>query len=284
MDKLVRYDNKLVEAVYCFDLLEKKLMVFISLLYQNNPNSLEITTSLSQIEKEGISTVNSYREIKKALKSIINKSITIDYFNPKNPNKPDYDIFTILTSVKYKDGIIKLKINENIKPYLIELAEKYTTYHIENIKPLASAYSIRIYELLKMQEGIERRQKAIEYTITVEELRTMLGITTEYERYYDFKRKVLEQAKKDLKEKTDLKFSYKEEKLGRSVHKLTFKIAENAEEKEKRKAKKAEEKHLKEKEKLRAAHQAALEASQLNLFAPEEVKEEALKELEKRGY
>lgn len=231
MNELVRYDNKLVEAVYCFDLLEKKLMIAISLMYQNNPESDSMVFSLDHLEKiMGISK-DSYRHIKKALKSIASKTITIETPSKKFPEKPNYLIFTIITKAKYDNGILIVKINDEIKPYLIDLAERYTTYHIENIKPLASSYSIRMYELLKMHE--KQKNKQCEYTI--EELRSMMGITTEYGRYNDLKRYVLEQAKRDLKEKTDIKFTYKEEKLGRSVHKIIFTIRENSEEKENRK-------------------------------------------------
>jgi plasmid replication initiation protein len=73
---------------------------------------------------------------------------------------------------------------------------------------------------LKQYQAIGRR------TIKIEALRGMLGIEPqEYDRYNDFKRYVLQAAHREINEKTDISFDYREIKLCRKVNELEFVIA-----------------------------------------------------------
>jgi len=82
-----------------------------------------------------------------------------------------------------------------------------------------------------------------------------------------------------------LNFTYKEEKLGRSVYKLIFKIQPNTAERERRKKEREEKQKQKKIEKQRAEYQAALEASQMSLIDAANLIDpiEAIAEFEKRG-
>jgi plasmid replication initiation protein len=116
-------------------------------------------------------------------------------------------------------GYVDVTFDPKLKPFFLHLKEKFTTYKLNNVTQLRSAYSIRIYELLKQYQGIGKR------TITIEALRNMLGIELkEYERYNDFKRYVLQVAHKEINEKTDILFEYREIKLSRKVNELEFTI------------------------------------------------------------
>jgi len=88
---------------------------------------------------------------------------------------------------------------------------------------LRSIYSIRIYELLKQYQSIGKR------TITIESLRKMLGIEPdEYKTYNNLKRKVIMVAHKEVNEKTDICFDYKEIKLSRKVNEIEFIVQKKA--------------------------------------------------------
>lgn len=227
MNQVVRWQNNFIQSVYSLNLTEKKLMLGIALSLQNHGEfRSSVTFDMKQIEAITGLSEESHKSVKLAVHQLMQKIITVeDPLKPRNWQK-----FQMLGPSKMENGILKLTIHKEMEPFLFDLADYYTAYHLENIRPLGSSYSIRIYELLKMHE--KQKNKQCEYTI--EELRSMMGITTEYGRYNDFKRYVLEQAKKDLKEKTDVKFTYKEEKLGRSVNKIIFTIKENSEEKDSR--------------------------------------------------
>jgi plasmid replication initiation protein len=129
-----------------------------------------------------------------------------------------------LSSAKYyfKDGIIELCFDPNLKPFLLKLKERFTAYSLQIAIKFDSAYSIRIYELLKQYENLGTR------SISVKELRAFLGISDkEYKKYYDFKRRVILKAYKELKEKADIYFEFEEKKKGRKIEEIVFYIYKN---------------------------------------------------------
>jgi hypothetical protein len=80
---------------------------------------------------------------------------------------------------------------------------------------------MRIYELLKMREGLRFLR------ISVEELREILCCEHSYNRFTDFKRWVIENARDELKEKADIYFNYKVERDGQTPVRINFIIKKN---------------------------------------------------------
>ena len=80
---------------------------------------------------------------------------------------------------------------------------------------------MRIYELLKMREGLRFLR------IKIEELREILSCEHSYGRFADFKRWVLEKAREELKEETDIYFNYKVERDGQTPVRVNFVIKQN---------------------------------------------------------
>ena len=94
-----------------------------------------------------------------------------------------------------------------------------------------------MFEILKQYEKIKKR------TIVLEDLRKMVGSTEidskgnitkyDYDEYSNFKKKVILVAQKELKQKTDIYFEFKEIKQGRKVVAIEFYIFENTKNKKK---------------------------------------------------
>ncbi|MGL6341410.1 MAG: replication initiation protein, partial [Waterburya sp.] len=127
----------------------------------------------------------------------------------------------VVTTVDYDLATknVHIRINPDLKPYLIGLRSQFTMYSLQEVMQYKSVYSMRIYQILSQWNY----QEKVKYTI--EQLRFMLNIEPdEYKLYGDFKRKVLEVAKKEINKSSTLKFSYSEIKTGRKVTTIEFKI------------------------------------------------------------
>jgi len=110
-----------------------------------------------------------------------------------------------------------------LKPFLLHLKERFTNYRLANIVQLKSRFSIRLYELLKQYEKIGKR------TFGLYDLRTTLGIEDDqYKQYTDFRKRVIQVAENELKEKTDISFTFKEHRASKKVDSITFTIYSNA--------------------------------------------------------
>jgi plasmid replication initiation protein len=121
-----------------------------------------------------------------------------------------------------QSGIISLKLDDLLKPYLLELRRNFTAYNLYHILAMKSAYSIRMYELLKSQTFVG------EYAFDVDELKKLL-FAENYELFSNFKARVLDTAVREINDFGDIAVSYAVEKAGRKVDKVIFSIREKKE-------------------------------------------------------
>jgi hypothetical protein len=135
------------------------------------------------------------------------------------------------------EGYIKIEVADMIKPYFLEIANgQFFSFHKNNSRVLKSRYSINLYILLKSYQQLRF------FTIKYAELRNILEIQPqEYNPFKEFKRWVLERARKEMFEKNDIYFDYEVIRLGGKqkgeVDRLVFHIKENLENKAKLKKK-----------------------------------------------
>ncbi len=123
--------------------------------------------------------------------------------------------------IRQGSGMVEFEFSEKLRPYLLQLKSHFTKYKLQNILQLKSAFSIRLYELLKARQFIGKAEYELD------ELKGILGLDQKYSVYYDFKRRVLLPAQEELAQYSDIWFEFKERKQGRKVEYLIFYIHEN---------------------------------------------------------
>lgn len=124
-----------------------------------------------------------------------------------------------------KSGTIKIRLDRDMKPFLLELKEKFTVYNLYYILAMKSKYSIRLYEILKSYEY----QKSCVFEI--EEFKKLLCAET-YKLFGHLKEKVLDISLREINDYGDIYTSYEIEKQGRKFHKIKFIIKSKKEVKE----------------------------------------------------
>lgn len=134
------------------------------------------------------------------------------------PKETGYLQISFLSSAEYfrGTGYVELSFDPKLKPYLLQLKERFTQYDIRNVLSLQSFYSIRIYELLRQYSRIGERVMA------VDELKEILKLPASYNHYASFKRRIVLQAQRDLAKHTDLSFTFEERKTSRKITHIRF--------------------------------------------------------------
>ncbi|PIS45479.1 MAG: hypothetical protein COT22_05035, partial [Ignavibacteria bacterium CG08_land_8_20_14_0_20_37_9] len=102
---------------------------------------------------------------------------------------------------------------KELMQFLQDLTHGYTTYQIKTALSLSSIYSMKIYEIICKWRGLKK------FYISIEDLRFYTNTIDKYDNVYDLKKRVLEAARKELKDNkdTDLQFNYKDHKEGRNI-------------------------------------------------------------------
>jgi len=215
-NEMVVKSNTLVEASYRLSTQEQKVILSLAAKIKTQDEDFKnYTFSVKEFaDITGARIDSKYHEIKNLTSRLLRRVFTI--------NEADGPLqLSWLSAAKYFDGegIITLRFDPGLKPYLLQLKDCFTKINLSVALRLKSSFSIRIYELLKQYEGIGSR------SFMLAELKTMLGIAdSQYKLYGHLKSKVLKVAQDELAAKTDLTFDYEEIKVGRSVGKIRFTI------------------------------------------------------------
>lgn len=217
LEKKVYKANALIEAKYkCqYTLHEQKTILWIlSNLDRDNLTDEEYQIPIKEYaDLLGVDPSNLYREAEEIGGQLLDKRIHIK-------EGKERIICAWISGMRYKDGRLYVSIYQPLKPYLLELKERYTGYAIKNVLSLNSGYAIRLYEILMQYLKIGSR------TVELSELRDMLGIPdNSLVQFVHFKEKVLLISQREINAHTDIYFDWDVKKNGRKITHIVFSIS-----------------------------------------------------------
>ena len=210
--------NQMVEATFMMPIIEQRiLMAYLSKLTPQDKAMPYIRITTAELMEMCGDTEMRPRRIDEATDEIMTHLVKLEN------DDGTWIKFNWFTTAEYsKGGIITLRINPDLEPYLIQLKEKFTQLMTDCCMRFRSPYSVRLYQLLKERQKLRRR------LISVDELRKKMAIEDDkYPVYKNLKARVINQALKEINEKSDIHVTLEETKAGKKVQDLTFYIEEN---------------------------------------------------------
>lgn len=218
----VRQSNSLIDASYHIASVGEGRLIR-ALIAQISPSDEDFKlyrVSVSDFAKLfNINDNTAYEQIKKAADELLDRKIFIE-------NGEGWLNTRWLSSAKYKknSGHIELRFDVNLKPYLLQLKGYFTQYELESVVSFKSAYSIRIYELLKAEQFKAARSGKFSKTFSYEELRLILGVAdNEYSQFAFFRVNVIEIAVREINASSNLEIVQVDyPKTGRKITHIVF--------------------------------------------------------------
>lgn len=160
----------------------------------------------------------NYQDLKTAIKEIADKSLWVTIDEKRESllrwiEKPYIDVGS---------GTIQIRLDSDMKPFLLQLKQNFTSYELLWTLHFKSKYTIRLYELVKSihfhdLEGYKRRY-------SVDELKRLLG-GEKYKEYRDFKRRVLVPSVDEINQYSDKRVVFEEIRRGRKVIEVEFSVS-----------------------------------------------------------
>lgn len=167
-----------------------------------------------------------YKSIKEDLQKLTNRLWI------KMPDKKEMTISWIGDAIIVPlSGTIHIKFHEAIQEYLFLLSEHYTQYKLESVLAFNNKYSIRLFELLKMQVKQSRIEKGWEEQIkySIQELRDLLAVEG-YSRWAEFKRNIIDKAVNEINTYSDIfRISCEFQKNGKNIETIVFIVSQPTE-------------------------------------------------------
>ncbi len=226
MTELVVKDNALIQASYTLDLVEQRLMLLAIMEARETgkgiaPDSLLEIHAHSYAEHFNVNKETAYTVMKDASKGLFDRYVTYHDKNPKTGKDRSFHCRWVDKIGYEKDtGIVYLRFTHDVVPLITRLEQQFTSYDIEQISSLNSAYAIRLYELL-----IQWRSVGKTPVFELEQFRQQLGVEPlQYKTMSNFKKYVLDFAVQQINEHTDITVKYDQHKQGRIITGFTFKF------------------------------------------------------------
>jgi plasmid replication initiation protein len=222
--ELVVKDNRLIQASYTLGLVEQRLILLAIVSSRNLIETITAETILTVKAEDyakhfGVERQAGYMALADAVETLFNRRATVDvYDKQKNRMRP----MTVrwVTAMQYEEnsGCVSLRFGHEVIPLITKLEEQFTSYELQQIAGLKSAYAIRLYELL-IQWKTSKRTPLFD----LQEFRRQLGLDNdEYSRIFDFKKNVLELSITQINTQTDITVSYEQHKAGRTITGFSF--------------------------------------------------------------
>ena len=224
MTELVVKDNALIQASYTLDLVEQRLMLLAIMEARETgkgiaPDSLLQIHAHSYAEHFDVNKETAYTVMKDASKGLFDRYVTYHDKNPKTGKDRSFHCRWVdKIGYEKETGIVYLRFTHDVVPLITRLEQQFTSYDIEQISNLNSAYAIRLYELL-----IQWRSVGKTPLFDLQQFRQQLGVEpVQYKTMSNFKKYVLDFAVQQVNEHTDITVKYDQHKQGRIITGFTF--------------------------------------------------------------
>jgi plasmid replication initiation protein len=211
--------NSLIEASYRLTLGEQRLLL-ACISQVDSTDSLvkkdEFTITAKQFSTLfDIPQCHAYEQIEKAANDLFEQKIVI-----KSKTEKRKKVMRWVCEVDYDGGKgqVTLGFSPKIIPYLSQLKDNYTKYRLEHISQLKSVHTIRIYELCVQYMTIGHR------TITVKDLKELIGISGLYSDFKDLTRRVLKPSLDQINKHTDIRIKITPQREMRKIVALKFEM------------------------------------------------------------
>lgn len=240
-NEILSRSNKLILSRYSATLVENKIMAlsFKRVKLNKNGNSAVVFTTNELRKLTGVKGNGFYNQLKIAAAGLMNKMVYME-----DEQAQSFSFINLIQKAEYREGSFTVVFTNECKALLYDLKSNFTSMSIDTLFSFKTNHAYRLYEILKVHEyKIGDNNKPVEIVYSLSDLKLQLNcINTEgkkvkielmqphpdydkivndldtekkFESWYEFKRRVLEKAIKEINQTTELSISYAPIRTGR---------------------------------------------------------------------
>ena len=198
--KVIKSNDLIQKARFDLSVQEQKIILY--LISKIKPEDDKLTTIKFTVKEFcSVCGINlsgkNYNDINNVIQNLADKSLWIRFDNGEKVLMR----WIQRAIINDESGIMQIRFDELLEPYLFHLKKNFTQYEFYNILAMKSQYSIRLYEILRSYEYIHSVK------FDVNDLREKIQ-GEHYVRYQDFRRRVLDVAVKEILDFSDINVKY----------------------------------------------------------------------------
>ncbi len=218
----ITMSHALTTAAQGLTLAEKRVMMYAVAKLDSfksdggTPTGMVKLVAHDYAEQFGVDADTAYTQLRQAGKGIFNRYIR---FFEEGRKGPEEVMMRWVSSARYSPGTgtVTLRFTPEIAPHLLQLKSQFTKYKLAQASALRSIYSWRLLELLSQYEATGWRQ------IELDEFHHAMETPEGYKvNFKECRKRVIEPAVKELREKDGWLIEWTPIKTGRKVTALRF--------------------------------------------------------------
>ena len=244
--------NQIIDAKYNTSLTEDKLLAIALSRVEYNPK--EVYPISAKVYANEIKDIISdskhiYRDLQVASVRMMRRIVIIS-------DGENYTMFTMFPKVTFINGVCTIYFSPDMKPYIMELEQRYTKLNLGILTQFKRHSTFRLYEILKKEAfRIQPPTDSISIEYSLYEFRFTMGMINaenpvvrqavskgieninweelyaklsqkdkKYERWEHLEERVIIPAREEINETSDIRFDYEPVRTGRSIKKIRFTI------------------------------------------------------------
>ena len=208
--------NDLIKGKQKMTLREAQLLyITMSQVVKEDKDFKTYSIAVSELASfMGIGPNALYRDLENICTSLLKRVVKIYVQDANNPSERKWKAFQWISAAEYENGKLTIKLNDELKPFLIELVSHYSQILLGTLCSFNSYYAARLYQYIVCEIGEHPRNPKEK---------------NEYARNYDLVRKTIKVALDELN-KSDFTYIWDYEELrgpgkGRPLVGVKFKAA-----------------------------------------------------------
>lgn len=213
LNSIVAKSNELVPKLSKFDLQELRLIAYA--LAHLDSTKAENKTFTARVEDMAhifnMDEDRAYGVVQKVVASINTKPLKVI--------EGDEDIYIYwFSKFSYKSGTgtFTFTVTEYIRPFLLELKERFSSYRLGDV------YQFKAASTWKLYEHLNRWKYTGGWHVSLDTLRSVFGAEGKYSRFNTFRENCIDPAVEEINTKSNLNVSYVKEREGKLVSFLRF--------------------------------------------------------------
>ena len=193
-----------------------------ALIAQHNNGWTVKFTAEEYVDVYGIDARTAYDQIMEAAKSLMSRQVRTLKETPRGL-KETFTNWCGQCTYHHGEGWVEIAFTPQIAPHLLALrgTTGYTTYKLKQASALRSIYSWRLFECLQSwgDKGV--------WSVEIEKFAHAMEVPESFKDFGQIRRRVIEPALKELREKDNMLIELELKKSGRKVTGLVFKFKSN---------------------------------------------------------
>ena len=214
-----------MHAGYSLDINEQRLInLALSKINSKKSNPGKILIYPTEYAKcFGLSKHSVYEQLSSAAESLRDKSVTIlddsgEAFSIPWVSSAKYE------KLKNQGSFINIEFSKEIEPYIFNIEGNFTELFFHNTVKLNTLASFRLYGLLNEVRNYKnyKRRGSVVMNLQLPEMKKKLFLSESYGAWRDFKNRVLLPAIEKINAHTDIRVTFKPQKIGNCITAIEF--------------------------------------------------------------